>query len=429
MRGRRALGPLLAGVLAGAALVVPVTTADAAPPTAAACAASDADIYRPPASVTGIPGSVIACKATELPHVPGSVPLHAWKVQYSSKDNAGAPVAVSGTVVVPDAAWKGTGSRPAVAFNPGTLGLGPQCAFSKQLSGAFQDEYEGDNIAALLKAGYAVAATDGAGYLDGQTHPYVSGVDAGHALLDVVRAASAVPGSGVAKSAPVGLWGYSEGGAASLWAAQLASSYAPELKVVGDASGGVPGDLKVVAQGLDGGAFAGFLADAVIGLAASHPAMPFDELLDSTGRSAVAKAKSLCLVGTIATFAGQKLENYTEQRLSLDQIYALTGTDGKTWGQVVHEQKLGTGIGRKNSGARYEIGFPVLQYRGMLEEVIPTSTEDATRRAYCNAGITTQWKLYPGDHLLTDQQAKDDVVKWLGDRFAGRPELGSCLLP
>lgn len=452
-RGRRALGPLLAAALAGGAFVAPATTADASPaatptaataaptptaataaatPTAATaptCSAADADIYRPPAAVTAAPGSVLVCKATDLPHVPGSIPLHAWKVQYSSRDNAGAPVAVSGTIAAPDVAWRGSGSRPVVAFNPGTLGLGPQCAFSKQLSGAYQDMYEGDNIAALLKAGYAVAATDGAGYLDGRTHPYVSGGDAGHALLDVARAASRVPGSGVAQSAPVGLWGYSEGGAASLWAAQLASSYAPELNVVGDASGGVPGDLRVVAEGLNGGAFAGFLADAVIGLAASHPAMPFDELLNSSGRSAVARAKSLCLAGTVAGFAGQKLENFTERGLSLEQIYALTGTDGKTWGQVVDEQKLGTGIGRKGSGARYEIKFPVLQYRGMLEEVIPTSTEDATRRAYCSAGITTQWKLYPGDHLLADQQAKDDVVKWLGDRFAGRLELGNCLVP
>jgi triacylglycerol lipase len=108
--------------------------------------------------------------------------------------------------------------------------------------------------------------------------------------------------------------------------------------------------------------------------------------------------------------------------------YALTGTDGKTWGQVIDEQKLGTGVGRKGSGARYEVGFPVLQYRGLLEEVIPASTEDATRGVYCDARITTRWTLYPGDHLLSDQQAKDDVVKWLGDRFAGRPEPGNCPL-
>ncbi|MEU6065039.1 lipase family protein [Streptomyces sp. NPDC047082] len=417
------LGLALPNVTAGAAETNPATRAQAS------CGATDQQIYRPPVRVPDEPGRVIACRETQLPHVPGNIAMNAWKVQYSSKDNAGKGMAVSGTVAVPKAEWKGPGSRPIVAFSPGTFGLGSQCAFSKQLSGAFQDEYEGANIAALLKAGYAVAATDGAGYLDGQTHPYVSGHDAGHALLDLARAAPAVPGSGLDAKTKVGLSGYSEGGAASLWAAQLAKSYAPELQVIGAAAGGVPGDLKVVAKSLNGGAFAGFLVDSMIGLAASHPAMPFDEVLDDEGRAAVKKAKSHCLAGTIANFAGAKIESYSTDKLTLEQIYALKGTDGKTWGQVLDEQRLGMGIGPKGSGATYEVGFPVLQYRGLAEEVIPTSTQDATRKTYCQAKVTTQWKTYPGEHLSTDQLATDDTVKWLGDRFAGRPASDNCSSP
>ncbi|MGW6020462.1 lipase family protein [Streptomyces sp. NPDC055099] len=428
---RKRLAALSSAVaLAGLGLGVPTLTAGAAaaPDASAACDATDERIYQVPGSVPSDPGSVIACRPTALPHVPGNVPMRAWKVQYSSKDNTGKPVAVSGTVAVPQAEWKGPGSRPVVAFNPGTLGLGSQCAFSKQLAGAFQDEYEGENIAALLKAGYAVAATDGAGYLDGQTHPYVSGTDAGHALLDMARSAPAIPGSGLDPKTKIGLWGYSEGGAASLWATQLAASYAPELDIVGDASGGVPGDLKVVAKSLNGGPFAGFLVDAVVGLSAAHPQMPFEELLNDQGKETVKKAKAHCLAGTIATLAGQKLENNTKGALGFEQLYALKGTDGRTWGQVVDAQKLGVGIGRPGSGATHEIDFPVLQYRGALEEVVPIETEDATRTAYCKAKITTRWKVYPGEHLTTDQLAKDDTVKWLGDRFAGRPEFGNCPL-
>lgn len=430
-RKKRLLALTAAVTLAGLGLGVPTLTAGAAatPGMSAACDAPDERIYQVPGSVPGEPGAVIACRQTSLPHVPGGIPVRAWKVQYSSQDNAGRPVAVSGTVAVPDAEWKGRGSRPVVAFNPGTLGLGSQCAFSKQLAGEFQDAYEGENIAALLKAGYAVAATDGAGYLDGQTHPYVSGADAGHALLDIARSAPAIPGSGLDPKTKVGLWGYSEGGAASLWAAQLAASYAPELKVVGDASGGVPGDLKVVAKALNGGPFAGFMVDAVLGLSSAHPRMPFDELMNDQGKETLKKARSHCLAGTISTLAGQKIEDNTKDKLSLERLYALKGADGRTWGQVVDEQKLGVGVGRARSGAAYEIGFPVLQYRGALEEVIPAETEDATRKAYCAAGVTTQWKTYPGEHLTTDQLAKDDAVRWLGDRFEGRPEFGNCLAP
>lgn len=244
---RSALVTLLTAALLAGGLVAEVSeiseaseASEAATQPAAACTAADTDVYTPPATVPATPGTVLACRSVTLSQVPGGIPTAAWKLLYSSTDNQGRPAAVSGTLAVPTAPWTGTGARPVVAFHPGTLGLGPQCAFSKQLAGAFQDEYEGDNIAALLKAGYAVAATDGPGYLDGRTHRYVAGTDSGHALLDIARAAPAVPGSGLSRQAKVGLWGYSEGGAASLWAAQLAAGYAPELNVVGDASGGVP---------------------------------------------------------------------------------------------------------------------------------------------------------------------------------------------
>jgi len=387
---------------------------------AAACTAADADVYTPSATVPATPGTVLACRSVTLSQVPGAIAMSAWKVLHSSTDNQGRPVAVSGTLAVPTAPWTGTGARPVVAFHPGTLGLGPQCAFSKQLAGAFQDEYEGDNIAALLKAGYAVAATDGPGYLDGQTHRYVAGTDSGHALLDFARAAPAVPGSGLSRQAPIGLWGYSEGGAASLWAAQLAAGYTPELNVVGDASGGIPGDLKQVAAALDGGAFSGFLADAAIGIQAAHPALPLDSLLNDQGREAVKTAKSVCVAGTVTALAGKSIRDFTTAGLTLDQLYRQRGSDGRTWGQVLDAQKLGVNL------AAHRITFPVLQYRGALDEVIPTATEDAVRTAYCAAGVRTGWKVYPGDHLLTDNQAVGDVVSWLGDRFAGRPARNDC---
>ncbi|WP_244202117.1 lipase family protein [Streptomyces diastatochromogenes] len=416
---------LAAAGLLGGLLAVPAVNAAAGTPEA--CSAADADIYRPPDGATAAPGAVVACRRVDsLPMVVGGPPLNAWKVQYGSTDGRGRRVSVVGTVVVPQKPWTGPGERPLVAFVPGTLGIGPQCAFSKQLAGQYQDAYEGPNIAALLNAGYAVAATDGQGYMDGQVHPYASGAEAGHAALDVARAASRVPGAGVSPDAEVGIWGYSEGGSGSLWAAQLAKSYAPELNVVGSASGGIPADLKQVASNLDGQFFAGFLVDAFIGLSVTHPDMPFDSLLNDSGRKAVKDAESLCALGTVSRFPGTRIEQYTKDGLTLDQIYALHGSDGTTWGDAVEANKLGTGVGTPGSGARYEIGFPVLQYRGLLDEVIPAQMASATRRAYCAAGVTTRWTSYAGDHLTGDAQAIGDVVAWLGDRFAGKADAGNC---
>jgi triacylglycerol lipase len=134
----------------------------------------------------------------------------------------------------------------------------------------------------------------------------------------------------------------------------------------------------------------------------------------------------VCLFGTLIDFAGADIANYTTDHLTLDQVYAQAGSDGVTWGQVVDAQKLGVNIGGPASSAKYKISFPVLQYRGALEEIIPTSTEDATRQAYCTAGITTQWNLYVGDHLTTDNLAISDVITWFGQRFAGQAATGNC---
>ncbi|MFC6932380.1 lipase family protein [Actinomadura yumaensis] len=295
----------------------------------------------------------------------------------------------------------------------------------------FNDQYEAPNLSGFLNKGWALAATDGVGYLDGQTHFYVNGQANGRAALDVVRAArripDPVPGGALGGDGKVGITGYSEGGNSSLWAAQLAASYAPELKVAGVASGGVPGDLKTVAKFLNGGPFAGFMADAVVGFHFQYPEMPFDELMNDTGRKAIKDVQTNCLFGTLAVFAGQRMENFSKDKLTLDQIYALKGPDGATWGQIVDGLKLGVDIGAPSSNAKYKIGFPVFQYRGYFEEIIPHETEDGTRAAYCKAGINTTWNnTYPTEHATTLWGASGDVMNFLDDRFHDKPAKGNC---
>lgn len=426
MIGKTRLGGLVCAVVLGAGTAIATPTGGAAGAPATACTATDAAIYTTPGSVTDAPGTVLACRPVTLTEVSGNIPMNAWKVQYASTDQSGRRVAVSGIVAVPTAPWTGAGTRPVVAFHFGTLGLGPQCAFSKQLAGAYQDEYEGDQIAAILRAGWAVAATDDIGYLNGQTHTYMVGQNAAHATLDSVRAAFRVPGSGLSGTTKVGLWGYSQGGAASLWSAQLARTYAPELRIAGAAAGGVVGDLKKVAAASTGGPFAGFSVAATIGIAAAYRNLPFDSLQNERGRQLAADLKQLCLVGTITRGSGARTEDLTKDRLTLEQSYQIRGSDGVTWGQVVDAQKLGVDVGTATSTARYRIGFPTMQYRGLFDEVIPTEVEDEVRTAYCRARIVTDWRLYFGDHLTVDGQAIGDVVSWLGDRFAGRVTLGAC---
>jgi hypothetical protein len=425
---RRALVPAAVVAIICGAIVAPSAFAGTTPDSeAVTCSATDEQIYTPPAELPGAAGDVLACLPAAFPRIPGEIPMKSWKIQYRSADVRGTPVAVSGLVAVPDAAWPGPGPRPVVAFHPGTVGLGPQCAYSRQLAGAYVDAYELEQLAAALKAGYAVVASDSTGYLTGQTHTYMVGNNAGQAILDAARASSRVPESGIDPAAPVALWGYSEGGQAVLWGTQLAASYAPELNLVGTTAGGVPGDLRLIANALNGGQFAGFAAAALVGFHAGYPEMPFDELLNDQGRAAVDKLKASCLLPTIFGFAGERVEDYTTDGLTIDEIFALPGPDGATWGEIADRHLLGTGIGTPGSGARYEVKVPTFQFRGATEQIIPIETEEKTRASYCAAGIPTQWKPdVDGDHLIAAQNAIPDVLAWLGDRFAGRPPVSNC---
>jgi len=148
---------------------------------------------------------------------------------------------------------------------------------------------------------------------------------------DVARTAFQVPGAGLSPSAKVGHLGLlPRGGQASLWGGPSSPPpYAPSLQVAGDAGWRRARRPECDRRGaLNGGLFAGFAADAVIGLHSAYPDMPFTALLNSTGTAAVSRAESLCLLGTITAFAGAHIENFTTGHLTLNQISALHGPEG-----------------------------------------------------------------------------------------------------
>lgn len=117
------------------------------------------------------------------------------------------------------------------------MGQGDQCAPSFALqhpltvSGqTLSVGYDNLAIHRLLATGAAVVVTDhvGLGATD-RLHTYVNRVDAGHAVLDAVRAARALPGTSLSSGSRVGLYGYSEGGGATASAAELQPTYAPDV--------------------------------------------------------------------------------------------------------------------------------------------------------------------------------------------------------
>src|SRR5258708_36283268 len=93
----------------------------------------------------------------------------------------------------------------------------------------------------------------------------------GNALIDGASAEMNLPGTSLDPHGPVAFWGWLAGGAAALSAAELASSYGPELHVVATYSSAAITNLADLIPSLDGNFPVASLAYVLRGIMTSYP--------------------------------------------------------------------------------------------------------------------------------------------------------------
>ncbi|MEO3827404.1 lipase family protein [Actinomadura sp. B10D3] len=406
---RAAVASCIGIAMTAAALQAPAAAAPPAPPTPA-----DDPFYKPPSPLPdGAPGDVIRSRPAVFTVDPiGHAPyggVKSWQVLYRSETADGGPTAVSGMILVPTKAWTGQGRRPLLSYAVGTRGLGDACAPSYTLTQGL--DYEELFIADALSRGWAVAVTDMEGLGTPGRHTYEVGRSQGKALLNVARAAQRLPDAGLGGS-PVGLWGYSQGGTSSGWAAELAATYAPDLAIKGTFAGGVPADLEAVAKSLDGSPFIALMFMAAVGYDAAYPELDLEKYLNDNGRELLEKAKDMCLVSfdgplTVVETAFKHISDYTTS----DPL----GTPA--WQARLNANKLGSTAP----------GAPVLQTQAVYDEIIPFAQADALHKAWCAKGANVTWKTYTfAEHATGMLWSEPDAMAFLADRFAGKPVTGNC---
>src|SRR5271163_1309146 len=337
--------------------------------------------------------------------------VKAWTVLYQSTGQQGQPDWVTGTVIVPSAKWSGKGERPVVSYAEGTQGLAHQCAPSIQMTEG--TEYDGGAIIESLKKGYAVTITDYQGYTNGSVPTYTAGKAEGQAVLDVVRAGRQVPDSGITEKDPVIVWGYSQGGQAAGWAAEIQSSYAPDVKMIGLAAGGVPANLQAIGEFDNASVGTAFGLDGLIGLSTAYPEeFNLASLSNTAGLEAAGKLLSECAIQSLAEFRDVNDDAYTTGNKTFPQLEA----EHPAIEKVFKEQELGT----------KSVPVPVYHYHGLEDEFVPVKQDVELHQKWCELGVTDDFQLYPGDHLLTDPTAIPNVIKWIEERVAGKKAPSTC---
>lgn len=370
-------------------------------------APSDDPFYTPPSPLPpGVPGDLIRQRAVDVNAGPLPLPVNAWQLLYRSTSATGTPNAVSGILLAPKTPWLGGGPRPLVSYAVGTHGLGDSCAPSYLLRTGTENEIA--LIGQALVNGWAVVLTDYEGLGTPGVHTYAVGQSEGRAVLDAARAAARVAGAGLSASGPVGLFGYSQGGQATAFAGELAPSYAPELNLVGVATGGVPADLTEVARFNDGNVGFSLVLGAAVGYSSAYDDVPFEEILNDLGKRTVPRVESACTV-ELATIAPLRRLN-----------------EFVTVPDPLADPRWQARLAENNAGQHAPVA-PVYLYHATLDELIPFSVGQELRAAYCGMGVNVRWQSIPlAEHIIGVSVGGPAAMTWLGDRFAGRPATSNC---
>jgi dienelactone hydrolase len=431
---KRIFAGLLAATLLGAGLGAPAAQA------AESRGITIPAFYTPPATLPAADGALVRTEplrlALSLPGINSSLPGSATRIMYKSTDSTGQPVAVTGAYLEPAAPWLGLGPRPLVVLAPGTMGQGDQCSTSLALQrglilGVDDGQttvsigYEILAIYRLLAKGIAVVQTDypGLGTTD-RLHTYVNRVDEGHAVLDAARAAKALPDTSIAAKSAVGLYGYSQGGGAVASAAELQSSYAPDVRLTATYAGAPPADLAAVTAAIDGTELAGALGWSVNGFIQSEPALRAvaDEYLSDSGRAALQDMSGMCVGDAIFGYAGKRSTSWTKTGQSLADIIEAE----PALHAFIDEQLIGT---RKPTGV-------VRVATGVNDNLVPHGQARTMAANWCRLGghvvyapvslpATGSPLINHFGPLLTDQGT---AVDWLSLRLAGLPAMSTCAI-
>lgn len=355
---RGAVATVIGAVVAGGSLV------------AAPSADAVGDFYTPPTTISSTPGSIVRSQPSplllQIPGAPNQWPGTAKRVMYTSTYQDGKPAAVTGTFIEPTAAWRGKGARPTVVVGPGTIGQGDQCASSKMMALPMSVDitqpsigvnYTAPEMYYMLLNGVRVFVTDYIGMGTPGIHTYVNRLESGHAMLDGARAALRI--AGAPAGAPVGFAGYSQGGGSAASAAELASTYAPELNVRGTYAGAPPADLLKVIPAIDGSTIAGAIGFAINGLTARYPRVGEVVRAETkpAGKAALKKLSRQCIGDIIMSFPFANTKSWTRTGESLSSLIARYPDVTR----IVGEQRIGT----------LKPNAPVFVEGGVADDVIP----------------------------------------------------------
>ncbi|MBF6331770.1 lipase family protein [Nocardia transvalensis] len=381
----------------------PITTTTAEP---GAPPLPDVDpFYRPPRALAQYePGALLRSRPVQVALF-GLLPLRvtAWQLQFRSSDMHGRPEAAITTVLLP---WQADPARPLISYQCAIDAVAPAClpsyAFRRgaRAFGAIP-QFELLLVANALARGWAVSVPDHVGS-DGR---FGAPREPGYRALDGIRAALTFLGR--PPGTPVALCGYSGGGLATVWAAETAAAYAPELRIVAAAAGSPVGDLEATFFRLNGSRYGGLAALCLAGLRRGYPDLDscLRDHLDAASLALLTRAETSTTVALVLRDSRSRLDD--RDRAALAVVRTLPAVRA-----VLADIQPGA----------HPPAFPMLVVQAVRDSVISVRSIDRLVARYRTAGTPVRYlRDLVGGHVSLGALAAPLLADWVADRLEGRP--------
>jgi acetyl esterase/lipase len=226
-------------------------------------------------------------------------------------------------------------------------------------------------------------------------------------MLDAARAARNLRAAHAGRR--VVAVGHSQGGQAAWFAAHDASTYAPELDLIGVVASAPLIDPLDFARSTTTPELVGYAVMMVRGYEAAYPGLDGAELLTPLAERESAIVDEQC---------ANQVEIAFQQPYS--EVFVRNPADDPQWQARFRQSTLPT------SG----VDAPVLVVKGADDALLPEPQTDQFVRAACTAGTRIDYRVYPGDdHNKVFFDSRDDVDGWIAARVRGAPARSTCSPP
>ncbi|MCB0975600.1 MAG: hypothetical protein KDB86_13760 [Actinobacteria bacterium] len=345
-------------------------------------------------------GELIDTRPVQVRFLRTALRVDAWQLKFASSDRTDKPITGIATIIRhPTSVQTGRSERPTtqrprlLVYQAAIDSLTPLGNPSYTLRRG--DQLELPIMHMALRRGWTVLTVDWTG-------PQSSFADlesSGRLILDAISAAIDFEPAGLSSETPVALWGYSGGALATLFAAELQPSYAPNLKIVCAAAGGGGVDVASTPDMFESRtALSGIPFGACIAAARSFPEIQLDASLTETGRRYATAASDMTVDELALNFPFLKMSSILTVPTVLDVPGVRPALEAQRCGQ-------------------HGPAAAMLLYHAIHDQATEIDDVDRLVAFYKASGVRVVYRRYRfGEHMIVMLRAIRPVLKYLSDQ-------------